>query len=916
MRILASLSAAGFAAAAFTASTLSAQAPHVAFEASQTRPVQVSDDGLRLFALDTASSRLTVWSLADPLRPVLIREIRAGLEPVSLAIESDDRVWVVDQLGDSVHVVSLGAGAVVATIPVGDEPGDVVLAGSPRKAFVSCTTDRQVVAIDTATHAVVGTVAVFADDPRSLCASADGSTVWVASFRSGNRTTLVPAQRAPAPPPPTNPALPAAPRQGLIVDSTDPAWSAVHGVQLPDLDVHAIDANALTVGATHAGVGTILFALAERPGHPGELWVANTEARNLVRFEPALRGHAIDSRLTRIDAAGAVTPFDLNSGIDYGTLPNPGAQAIALSQPTGITFSPDGARAFVAAFGNDRIGVVNPATGAVTARIDLAPGASPRAKRGTRAMAHHPTAAVLYALNRLSSSLTVVDTTNLAVVSELAFPHDPTAAPVADGRGFLYDAKLSGNGTQSCASCHIDGTTDNLAWDLGDPGGDMFPARDQFNRPTPLHPMKGPMLTQTLQGLRGHQPFHWRGDKPRLQDFNGAFDTLLGGAQLAAADMDDYADFLVEIVYPSNPNQELDGGLSPLAAQGRNFYVNQQFAPGVRCVDCHSLTRGSNGQIIDRITLGNRPDAVKVAQLRNAYKRTGMAPTPQGRTAGFGYVHDGEFATVADVLTLPVFGIVSQNAGLRAQLEAFVLSFDTGTAPTVGFAKTFAAGTVGNPQDPELLTLVADARRGACDLIAVGVLGGEPVGYLFDRFVQSFVPDRAGAANQSLAQLLTRVANGDGTLTIAGVPPASGPRLARDRDLDGRLDGDERPSPRGVASPAGSALRISAGSAAAVGNARFAFVVESAPAASAGVLLLGLPSAPTPLFGVDVLVAPLATISMASDARGTSAVPFPIPADPNLAGVGLSAQAVVVGAPHPPLGLAATAALDFSVDAR
>ena len=48
-----------------------------------------------------------------------------------------------------------------------------------------------------------------------------------------------------------------------------------------------------------------------------------------MRFEPALRGHAIDSRVTRIDAAGAVTPFDLNSGIDYGTLPNPGAQAIA-----------------------------------------------------------------------------------------------------------------------------------------------------------------------------------------------------------------------------------------------------------------------------------------------------------------------------------------------------------------------------------------------------------------------------------------------------------------------------------------------------------------------------------------------------------------------------------------------------------
>jgi hypothetical protein len=40
------------------------------------------------------------------------------------------------------------------------------------------------------------------------------------------------------------------------------------------------------------GVGTNLLGLAQRPG-AGELWVSNTEALNLVRFEPELNGNGL-----------------------------------------------------------------------------------------------------------------------------------------------------------------------------------------------------------------------------------------------------------------------------------------------------------------------------------------------------------------------------------------------------------------------------------------------------------------------------------------------------------------------------------------------------------------------------------------------------------------------------------------------
>ncbi len=70
----------------------------------------------------------------------------------------------------------------------------------------------------------------------------------------------------------------------------------------------------------------------------------HTEARNFVRFEPTLRGHVVDHRLTRLaQGSGAATVFDLNPGVDYATLPNPAAQDAALAQPTALVFSSDGA---------------------------------------------------------------------------------------------------------------------------------------------------------------------------------------------------------------------------------------------------------------------------------------------------------------------------------------------------------------------------------------------------------------------------------------------------------------------------------------------------------------------------------------------------------------------------------------------
>ena len=40
---------------------------------------------------------------------------------------------------------------------------------------------------------------------------------------------------------------------------------------------------------------------------------------------------------------------------------------------------------------------------------------------------------------------------------------------------YVYDARLSSShGDSACASCHVFGDFDSLAWDLGDPDGDVL----------------------------------------------------------------------------------------------------------------------------------------------------------------------------------------------------------------------------------------------------------------------------------------------------------------------------------------------------------------------------------------------------------------------------------------------------------
>ena len=784
---------------------------YVNFEGKQTSPVRLSADGKLLFAVNTPDARLSVFDVSNPDNPVLISEIPVGLEPVSVNPRTSDEVWVVNEVSDSISVVSVSRRLVTDTIYVKDEPADVVFAKG--KAFVTAARNNQIVVIDATTHAVLTNISVFGENPRAMAVSLDGSKVYAAFALSGNRTTLIPPDQAPAQittgTPPMNPALPAPPQVGLIVDATDTAWTNVVKYTMPDNDVVEIDAATHAINRYFSRVGTVNLAIAVQPGS-GHLFIANTDARNLVHFEPGMRGHLVQNRVSRINATNSeISHFDLNPGVDYGVLPNLPAKTNALAQPTAVVFDTSGNFAFVAAFGSDRIARINAADGSVVSRIDVgsAPGsaADARNKRGPRGLALASQAQRLYVLNRIANSVSVIDVAGNLVIREIPVgSHDPTPAIIRQGRGFLYDARLSGNGMSSCASCHVDAEMDMISWDLGDPQGATSPVLTQLTPGIPatvrtVHPMKGPMTTQTLRGLNGQDPLHWRGDRTNFLHFSGAFDSLLGGTALSAQDMQAYRAYINTIVFQPNPNQNLDRTLPASFAggdpnAGRNTFFNEQYQPvlGLACTTCHTGPPGSGSDrlIFDRQALGESQD-FKVPHLRNVYQKLNFNNAPGASSiGGFGLIHDGMEPDLFTFLSRSVFGNFANDTTRKKNIAAFVLCFDTGMAPAVGYTRTLTSANVGSaPFTNDWTMLENQARLNSVDLVVKGTVDGSPRGLLFQPGSNNYLSDKSAVGVLTRAQMVAKIQAGD-VLSVMGVPVGSGRRMGIERRQNGILDGD------------------------------------------------------------------------------------------------------------------------------
>lgn len=829
----------------------------VNFESGQVRPLALSADGQKLFAVNTPDNKLEIFSTVAALTP--IASVPVGLEPVAIAEDPNGFVWVVNHLSDSVSVVDVASSPprVVQTLWVGDEPRDIVFAGVNReRAFITTAHRGQNSPVDPALNFSTGRadvwvfdstvlddtpggqaldiITLFGDRPRPLAVSSDGLRVYVGIFLSGNRTTVIGPSNIQKALPRTSADNIMQPDSGLIlrfngsdwVDGQNQVFNGSVPFSLPDYDVFEIDAVTLTETNRISGVGTILFNMVVNP-ITDTLYVSNINSRNHVRFAgvasralTTVRGHITDQRIGFIQG-GVVQNRRLNKHINL-QVPTGSQQErdLSLSTLLGMAVSQNGESIYVSAFGSNKIGVYATAELEDNSFVQNAQNQIEVSGGGPSGIVLDENNNRAFVLTRFDNGISTVDLVGRQETSHLQM-FSPEPAEVINGRKFLYDARLtSGNGNDSCASCHIFGDTDGLAWDLGDPDGTVSVIPNVFipispaAEPTRFHSMKGPMTTQSMRGLRGHGPMHWRGDRTganrvnnetleeaAFKEFNEAFDALQGlGGILNTTDMQSYTDFAMRISYPPNPIRQLDNLLVGNEVRGAALFKNGvvRIQTGILevCAQCHTLDPaaglfGTKGLSADNSQPGEKN--FKIPHFRDQYQKVGMfgfafngQPVTGPQIRGFSFNHNGATSSnfiIAD-LGMPGDDLLA--------LRAFLYGFPT-ESPTITGQQVTLTATNTILAAPRIDLLVQQGLVvqpvPACDLVVKGIVNASARGWLMLQSGQ-FQSDIAGEPLLTRTELEALVATPNDRLTFMCTPWGSGVRIGIDRDLDGILDGD------------------------------------------------------------------------------------------------------------------------------
>ena len=523
-------------------------------------------------------------------------------------------------------------------------------------------------------------------------------------------------------------------------------------------------------------------------------------------------------------------------------------------------------------------------------------GGNPRwGPRGMTIGANQAGTIRLYVVNRLDNSLSIFDPVGETHVESVPLSHDPTPQYIREGREFLYSADIDQKGFNSCASCHTDARTDALSWKLGNPshagmpdtlplladvfrlaGTGVFNTGGTIGDPyffvTMLFPPLGPptanpprfdpdtpedkreMVTQSLQGLSNFEvafdpaaqpdqadlvrklfhngPFHWRGDKRTLRDFNEAFVALLGGVDLdgvappnglTEAQMDEFETFLHGVNYPPNPKEPKnrvfsasDSGTGFVGGQdGLVDFHTDDTLRGRSCVMCHSLPEGSNNRLTVFVTDGpfagyvtqtNR-QPIESAAMRGLFQKQpllepdGNFPDNSGTTpvlGHFGMNHTGVLVPSTSVnphtslnLFVDVFFLGNVNGTPAKAMKQFAHEFDWGVAPTIG-QLVFAPQTILGGNITALVTKVHEmedqVELANASLVAWGEFPNQAQsvrGWRYYPVGGGTYVEEPGFAQYSLGDLRNLLVAPEDSITFLTVPLGSERRVAAPTGIAG-----------------------------------------------------------------------------------------------------------------------------------
>lgn len=216
--------------------------------------------------------------------------------------------------------------------------------------------------------------------------------------------------------------------------------------------------------------------------------------------------------------------------------------------------------------------------------------------------------------NHLADSLTVIDAMNLKVLRHISLNGPP---PNAARRGeILFNSgKMTFQGQFTCASCHPNGGSDGLPWDLERDGVGNF------------------KRTKSLLGVKDTAPYGWQGSSPTLADrVTGTLRTL-HRHEPAGIEVADLVAYLETLESPKPlPVKEND---LPAVERGKKIFQGKGL-----CTNCHGRIGLDDGKSHDVGTRGptDTQDRFDTPSLR------GLSHTRR-------YLHDGRANTLRSIFT-------------------------------------------------------------------------------------------------------------------------------------------------------------------------------------------------------------------------------------------------------------------------
>jgi len=298
--------------------------------------ITVTPEALGPHAYITSSSGNTV-SVIDIATQTVIATIPVGQQPGGLAVTSDgQRVYVDNYASQSISVIGTNTNSVISTIPLGIYANAIVLSPDGNQLYVADGVANNVSVISTATNALTAKIA-WGGTPGGMVISADGSKLYVIN---------------------------------------------IGGYTIGANTVSVINTANNTVVSTITVGNTPVFLAISPDG--SRVYVTNVEGENLSVINTA-------------------------TNTVIATIP-------VRTSPYGVSVSPDGKRVYVANGGSGNVSVINTETNRVLTTIPAIPNAF-----GTSVT---PDGSLLYVTSHLGT-VTAINTSTNSVVATIPVGANP-----------------------------------------------------------------------------------------------------------------------------------------------------------------------------------------------------------------------------------------------------------------------------------------------------------------------------------------------------------------------------------------------------------------------------------------------------------------------------------------------------------